>query len=83
MSGSSLDHEEVEHYIIIASCSDGGSPALTATATVYINVLDVNDNEPQVEKAVYEVRVSENIKVGEEIVKIQASDPDEGILMHL
>ena len=42
MSGSALDHESIEHYILTVSASDSGNPVMTATATVYVNVKDIN-----------------------------------------
>ncbi len=33
LSGSALDHESIEHYILTVSASDSGNPVLTATAT--------------------------------------------------
>ena len=31
----------------MVSASDTGSPVMTATSTVYVNVIDVNDNRPE------------------------------------
>ncbi len=73
-----LDHEKAEHYVLVAAASDGGSPPLTSTATVYINVIDVNDNPPQLEKALYSVSVPEDAAIGTVLEKIVASDADSG-----
>ncbi len=77
-AGAALDFESVQQYVLVVSASDGGSPALSATATVYVNVLDVNDNPPRVERTVYEVTVAEDAPVGHNLVDIVAHDPDEG-----
>lgn len=76
-SGANLDHEETEHFVLIASASDAGTPALTATATVYINVLDINDNPPHIEQSVYAVSVQENSPAGTFLARIKAEDPDQ------
>ena len=64
MSGSALDHESIEHYILTVSASDSGNPVLTATATVYVNVKDINDNPPIIEKSLYEVNIAEDLPIG-------------------
>ena len=42
VSGS-LDHETTPSYSLTVQVSDGGTPALTSTATITINVTDAND----------------------------------------
>ena len=64
LSGSALDHESIEHYILTVSASDSGNPVLTATATVYVNVKDINDNPPIIEKSLYEVNIAEDLPIG-------------------
>ncbi len=74
-----LDREKTaEHYVLTAAAADGASLPLTATAVIYVNVVDENDNPPQLEKALYEVEVAEDTPVGSVIEKIVATDPDEG-----
>ncbi len=73
---SILDHERTEHYVLVASASDAGSPPLTATATVYVNVLDVNDEPPKLEKALYSVSVPEDAPAGTVLQRIAATDED-------
>ena len=76
LSSNSLDHETTEHYILTVSAADSGNPVLTATSTVYVNVLDVNDNPPLIDKSLYEVIVREDAPTGFPIVNIVASDLD-------
>jgi hypothetical protein len=81
LSGNALDHEDVEHYILIVSATDdpaSGDPPLTATATVYVNVKDINDNPPDVAKNLYEIDVPENVDVGKELLQIKVTDKDSG-----
>ena len=70
--------EEIEHYILIVSASDNGEPALTATATVYVNVEDVNDNPPEIEQSLYEVQVKENVPIGTTVLQMKVTDKDSG-----
>ena len=70
--------QDIEHYILIVSASDAGDPPLTATTTIYVNVKDVNDNPPDIEKTVYEINVAENVDVGASIMHIHVTDKDSG-----
>ncbi len=75
-SATGLDFEDQQHYVLIAQASDSGNPPLTATCTVYINVIDLNDNAPVVSNAVYEAAVKEDVPVGTNILNIEATDAD-------
>ena len=75
-SAAGLDFERLQHYVLIAQASDAGSPPLTATCTVYINVVDLNDNPPVMRKAVYEAGIGEDAVPGTSVVRIEATDAD-------
>ena len=87
LSASELDAEELPYYVLVASASDGGTPTLTSTTTVYINVVDVNDNPPKFSQAIYKGKVEENkdpkalreAKIPAAV--IDASDPDFGEIL--
>ncbi|XP_067853677.1 neural-cadherin [Heptranchias perlo] len=49
--GNPLDHETIQQYNLIILATDQGTPAQTGTATIQMNVLDVNDNGPEFETA--------------------------------
>lgn len=58
---------------------DGGSPSLTSSATVTLNVLDVNDERPQFEPSPnYCFSVPEDAEVGWVIGQVVARDRDGG-----
>lgn len=44
----SLDRETIPLYTLRVKAVDQGSPQLYRETTLYVNVLDVNDNPPQV-----------------------------------
>ena len=71
--------QDVEHYILIVSASDAGEPPLTATTTIYVNVKDVNDNPPEIEKSLYEISVDENVDVGTSVLQLKVDDKDSGL----
>ncbi|KAM7388788.1 hypothetical protein PAMP_024938 [Pampus punctatissimus] len=72
-----LDREKVDHYVLTVKGQDlNGKPGgNTGTGTVTINVRDVNDNLPTLEKDEYEAIIVENT-VGVEVMRIKALDLD-------
>ncbi|KAM9811387.1 protocadherin-16-like [Syngnathus typhle] len=79
---ASLDREQQSSYQLVVVVQDGGSPSRSATGTVFISVLDDNDNAPtfvhrQPEKKLT-FQVSEAQSSGVLLGTVQAKDPDEG-----
>lgn len=52
------------------SARDNGSPSLSSTATVFVTIHDVNDNEPIFDQSFYNVSVVENDSKGRCILKV-------------
>nr|XP_030866712.1 protocadherin alpha-5 isoform X23 [Gorilla gorilla gorilla] len=75
----SLDREETQEHRLLVIATDGGKPELTGTVQLLINVLDANDNAPEFDKSIYNVRLLENAPSGTLVIKLNASDADEGI----
>uniref|UniRef100_A0A7N4PPG7 Cadherin domain-containing protein n=1 Tax=Sarcophilus harrisii TaxID=9305 RepID=A0A7N4PPG7_SARHA len=73
-----LDREEVPEHHLTLSATDGGRPELTGTVQLLITVLDVNDNAPTFERSEYEVKIMENAAPGTLVIRLNASDADEG-----
>nr|XP_034959430.1 protocadherin beta-16-like [Zootoca vivipara] len=78
-----LDREEIPQISLILSAVDGGIPKRTGTAQIIIDVLDANDNFPQFEQSMYEVRLMENSPQDTLVVKVEATDRDIGSYAHL
>ncbi|XP_027029224.2 protocadherin gamma-C3-like [Tachysurus fulvidraco] len=74
-----LDREKIPNLDLLITAVDGGSPALTGTLTIKVNILDVNDNAPVFTKSLYKVSVAEDTTVGTTIISVQAKDLDEGL----
>ena len=74
-----LDRETRRSYTLTLIASDGGVPLRTAEMTVTVNVLDNNDNAPIFSQTDYSVTIGENVKPGERILTVYASDADEGV----
>ncbi|KAK4886263.1 hypothetical protein RN001_002534 [Aquatica leii] len=75
---SKLDREKISKYEIYVVAKDHGIPSQSSTATVLLNILDVNDNNPEFYPLKYFASVPEDTKIGSSLLKITASDPDEG-----
>ncbi|KAF7695487.1 cadherin EGF LAG seven-pass G-type receptor 3 [Silurus meridionalis] len=73
---SELDRESVEHYFFGVEARDYGVPPLSATASVTITVMDVNDNRPEFVQKEYYVRLNEDAAVGTSVVSVTAVDRD-------
>ncbi|OWR45848.1 cadherin protein [Danaus plexippus plexippus] len=73
-----LDYEETQHYIIVAQAQDNGHPSLSGTVTVYINVIDLNDNAPVFDPMSFSNEILEDVPVGSSVVTVSATDIDSG-----
>lgn len=65
-------------YILKVAAHDGGNPSRSTTTLVYMNVLDVNDNQPVFDPASYAQQVFENVGVGFTVINVSATDIDSG-----
>uniref|UniRef100_A0A672FPZ6 Cadherin domain-containing protein n=1 Tax=Salarias fasciatus TaxID=181472 RepID=A0A672FPZ6_SALFA len=74
-----LDREKQPIIRLNLTAVDGGKPARSGTLQLNVNVIDANDNTPTFSKSLYKVRVSENAASGETVIKLNATDLDEGI----
>ncbi|XP_068122568.1 protocadherin-16 [Hyperolius riggenbachi] len=75
-----LDYERDPQPTMTVVASDRGKPALSATAIVKVQLLDVNDNQPVFANAVYNAALSESTTRGSCFLKVSASDADSGSL---
>ena len=75
----SLDFETTEGYGLQVTARDGGTPSLSATANVIINITDVNDNSPVFNQSQFTVEFSEVTEIGSVIFTATAFDADSGI----
>ncbi|XP_029402621.1 protocadherin alpha-1 isoform X11 [Mus pahari] len=73
---SALDRETTADYKVVVTARDGGSPSLWATASVSVEVADVNDNAPVFAQPEYTVFVKENNPPGAHIFTVSAMDAD-------
>ncbi|XP_023814935.1 protocadherin alpha-3 isoform X6 [Oryzias latipes] len=71
-----LDRERHALYDIKITAHDEGSPSLSSTKVIKVEVSDVNDNPPRFSEPVINIYVKENGEVGHHIYVIKAIDPD-------
>ncbi|XP_072573612.1 protocadherin alpha-C2-like isoform X2 [Paramormyrops kingsleyae] len=74
----SLDREKQAVHNLILTAVDGGVPARSGTTSIIVRVQDVNDNAPQFDRQIYYVNISENSPIGTPVMKLNATDLDEG-----
>uniref|UniRef100_A0A8D0FG95 Protocadherin Fat 4 n=1 Tax=Strix occidentalis caurina TaxID=311401 RepID=A0A8D0FG95_STROC len=73
-----LDHEATASYSLVIQAVDSGAVALSSTCMLSIDVLDENDNSPSFPKSILLVDVLENMRVGELVSSVTATDSDSG-----
>lgn len=73
-----LNRETSANHKLVVLASDNGSLPLSSTATITVEVLDVNDNSPTFSSQQYQVHVKESTPVGSHITMVSADDWDVG-----
>ncbi|XP_030224444.1 protocadherin alpha-3 isoform X29 [Gadus morhua] len=75
---TTLDREKQSQYDVTIIAKDAGEPSLSSEKTIQIAISDVNDNSPQFLLSPYTFYLTENNSPGDSILKVQATDQDEG-----
>ncbi|XP_053812882.1 LOW QUALITY PROTEIN: protocadherin alpha-13-like [Vidua chalybeata] len=75
---AALDFEEVSIYDFRIEARDQGWPPLSGHCRVELEVLDVNDNAPEVRVTSLSVPVAEDASVGTVVALLSVSDRDSG-----
>ncbi|KAM4892458.1 protocadherin gamma-B5-like isoform 1-T1 [Sylvia borin] len=79
----SLDRESEPNLRLLLTAMDGGDPARTGTAQLWINVTDANDNPPVFAEDRYRVSLREDAPPGSIVLNVSASDADAGTNAHI
>ncbi|MED6272315.1 hypothetical protein CHARACLAT_029096, partial [Characodon lateralis] len=74
----SLDREIARSYTLILIALDEGKPPKTGNMNIIIHVLDINDNPPVFSEKEYTVTLNENAPLGTTIIRVNATDLDQG-----
>ncbi|XP_076130286.1 protocadherin gamma-C5-like [Alosa pseudoharengus] len=73
-----LDYEDVRIYTFDVSAKDKGQPQLEGHSSVQIDILDENDNEPEIQLTSLPSPVSENATIGTAVALLNVIDLDSG-----
>ncbi|XP_026186761.1 protocadherin alpha-7-like [Mastacembelus armatus] len=74
-----IDFEEAGRYEIDIQASDKGTATLTTDKTIIINIVDVNDNAPEMEITSFSRALPEDSKPGTTVALISVKDADSGL----
>lgn len=73
-----LDREEMQNYTLNIQARDYGPTPLSSFTQLHLVLLDQNDNIPSFTRKSYHASISEGLPAGAEVLRVSASDPDEG-----
>ncbi|XP_027864167.1 protocadherin alpha-2-like isoform X7 [Xiphophorus couchianus] len=74
-----LDRETRSVITLLLTAIDGGKPPKSGSINVHVYIIDANDNIPSFSQSLYKVSVKENAPLGTPVIKLNATDKDEGI----
>ncbi|XP_036379001.1 protocadherin gamma-C5-like [Megalops cyprinoides] len=73
-----LDREKQSVHQLVLTALDGGNPVKSGTVVINVAVQDVNDNAPIFDQTIYKTSVSEKAEPGAVILRLKATDLDDG-----
>ncbi|XP_056456334.1 protocadherin Fat 2 [Gadus chalcogrammus] len=73
---AALDREAVPNYWLSAYVTDLGTEPLASWTHVFLEVLDVNDNPPELSQPVYSATIPENAAKARQVLQLHATDAD-------
>ena len=75
---TSLNYESVKSYNITVVCTDGGSPQLSDSSTLLVQVSGINEHYPQFTMESYSFATSEKAALSSVVGSVNATDADHG-----
>ncbi|NWU57579.1 PCDB6 protein, partial [Dromas ardeola] len=78
VTSEELDRKQVAEYNVMVRARDEGFPPLSASKTLLVGLMDVNDNAPAFSQDVYTMVLSENEPAGKSLGLLSATDADTG-----
>ncbi|XP_052471577.1 protocadherin alpha-6-like [Carassius gibelio] len=73
-----VDREITTTYKLLLTAVDGGNPPKSGILNITITILDINDNHPVFSRDTYSVTLKENCITGTVVIRVNATDMDEG-----
>ncbi|XP_044732152.1 cadherin-related tumor suppressor [Chrysoperla carnea] len=74
-----IDRELRANYSLFIIAKDRGEPPLSTNTTIFVQVLDENDNSPVFDPKQYSASIAENASIGASVLQVSATDIDEGL----
>ncbi|XP_030621261.1 protocadherin alpha-6-like [Chanos chanos] len=74
-----LDREKIAEHNLFLTALDGGKPQRSGTLNITVVISDINDNAPVCGEQKYQVTVKEDAPKGTFLLRVTATDSDEGI----
>uniref|UniRef100_A0A3B4DCD8 FAT atypical cadherin 3a n=1 Tax=Pygocentrus nattereri TaxID=42514 RepID=A0A3B4DCD8_PYGNA len=71
-----LDRETIAGYALVVRALDSGTPAMSSTVVVNIDLADINDNPPTFTPANHTAVIQENKPIGTSILQLSVIDKD-------
>ncbi|XP_053442225.1 cadherin-23 isoform X1 [Nycticebus coucang] len=78
IANRTVDYEEVHWLNFTMRASDNGSPTRAAEIPVYLEIVDINDNNPIFDQPSYQEAIFEDVALGTVILTVTATDADSG-----
>ncbi|XP_045147165.1 cadherin-23 isoform X2 [Echinops telfairi] len=78
IANRTVDYEEVHWFNFTVRASDNGSPPRAAEIPVFLEIVDINDNNPIFDHPSYQEAIFEDVPVGTVILTVSATDADSG-----
>ena len=75
-SGSVIDYDTIQLYIVTVVATDNGYPSLSATAKVVVNIIDANDEVPIFDSTSVTIYIPEFLPIGTLLFTAHATDVD-------
>uniref|UniRef100_A0A4W5NI12 Cadherin domain-containing protein n=1 Tax=Hucho hucho TaxID=62062 RepID=A0A4W5NI12_9TELE len=73
-----LDREQKSEILLTLTAYDGGKPERSGSVNITVNVIDMNDNVPVFDRQVYTLTLDENAPLGTSVLRLHATDLDDG-----
>jgi hypothetical protein len=71
-----LDYESQRRFTAVVMATDNGERPKSSTATLIVNVLNIDDNIPEFQQSTYSFEVDENVRINSEVGTVKAFDLD-------
>ncbi|XP_023311979.1 cadherin-related tumor suppressor, partial [Anoplophora glabripennis] len=74
-----IDREAKNNYTLLVTAKDRGDPPRSTQTSIFVKVLDENDNSPVFDPKQYSASIAENASIGASVLQVSATDIDDGL----